>query len=376
MKILHIFKNYHPVIGGIENHIKNIAEFQAKNGHDVTVLATSPKGTTVIEEINSVRVIKAGSIATFASTPISISLFKYISGLKVDIAHLHFPYPVGEFAHLLFGHSSRTVITYHNDIVKQKLLLLLYKPFLLRTFKAADCILSTSPQLIRTSPILGKFSYKCRVVPYGIDISRFGNPDKKISDSIRAHGNRSPIVLFVGRLRYFKGIEYLIDAMKAVEAKLLIVGAGSEEKRLRARTSNNGLDSKVFFLGEVPYENMPEYFDACDLFVLPSSLRSESFGMVIIEAMACGKPVISTELGTGTSFVNMHGKTGFVVPPKDPGSLSGAINRILLDEALRKEFAVNARKRSEEFSEDRMNEKIINIYRELLEMGPGNRTVV
>lgn len=366
MKILHVFKDYFPVIGGIENHIKIIAEFQAQNGFDVTVLTTSPYPETTIENINSVRVIKASRIATLSSTPISISLLKWMHRLDVDITHLHFPYPVGEFAHLLFGHSLKTIITYHNDIVKQRMLLVLYKPFLLRIFKKADCILTTSPQLVKTSPILSKFSYKSKVVPYGIDISRFSNPDKVTSSKLRANYNSSPIILFVGRLRYFKGLQYLIDAMKNVNATLLIVGAGSEENTLKEKVSREGLESKIFFLGEIPNDNLPEYFDACDIFVLPSSHRSESFGIVLIEAMASGKTVISTELGTGTSFVNIHEKTGLVVPPRNPELLAKAINRLMTDDALRKKFEVNAKKRSEEFSKEHLNERIVKIYGELL----------
>jgi len=365
MKILHVFKDYYPVVGGIENHIKILAEFQAQNGFDVTVLTTSPDAKTTIENMNSVKVIKASRIAALSSTPISISLLKWMHKLDVDITHLHFPYPVGEFAHLLFGHSLHTIITYHNDIVKQKILLMLYKPFLLKVFKKADCILTTSPQLIKTSPILSRFSHKCKVVPYGIDISRFGNPDKVISDKLRAEYNSSPIILFVGRLRYFKGLEYLIDAMKSVNARLLIVGAGSEERTLRAKVLRERLESRISFLGEVPNNELPEYFAASDIFVLPSSHRSESFGIVLIEAMASGKAVISTELGTGTSFVNIHEKTGLVVPPRNPELLARAINRLLTDDILRQKCEVNARKRSGEFSMERLNKRIIKIYKEL-----------
>ena len=366
MKIVHVFKDYFPVIGGIENHIKIIAESQAERGFDVTVLTTSPHSKTTVENINSVRVIKASRLATISSTPISVSLWSWMRRLDVDITHLHFPYPVGELAHLFAGRSVKTIITYHNDIVKQRVLLAAYKPFLMRAFKKADCILTTSPQLIRTSPVLSRFAQKTRVVPYGIDISRFGKPDPETSNRIRARFKGSKIVLFVGRLRYFKGVHYLIEAMKSVDATLLIIGAGSEERMLKERVEEGNLGDKVVFLGEIPNDNLPEYFDACDLFVLPSSHRSESFGIVQIEAMASGRSVISTELGTGTSFVNVHEKTGFVVSPRDPRLLADAINRILSNEALRKEFERNAKARSQEFSKERLNERIIEIYRELL----------
>ncbi|HHT9143862.1 MAG TPA: glycosyltransferase [Candidatus Wujingus californicus] len=366
MKILHIFKDYYPVVGGIENHIKILAESQAQNGLDVTVLTTSPFRETVIENVNAVKVIKTSRITAISSTPISISLFKWVRKLNVDITHLHFPYPIGEFAHLLFGHSSRTVITYHNDIVKQKYLLQLYKPFLMSIFKKADCIITTSPQLIKTSPVLNSFENKCKVIPYGIDIGRFSNPNKLISSKLRDKFNANYIVLFVGRLRYFKGLEYLIDAMKFVNATLLIIGAGAEENTLKAKVCAERLKDKIIFLGELANDDLPEYFDASDIFVLPSSHRSESFGIVLIEAMACGKAVISTELGTGTSFVNVHEKTGLVVPPKDPNALSNAINRLLSDEPLRKKCELNAKRRSEEFSKEHLFERVSGLYREIL----------
>jgi glycosyltransferase involved in cell wall biosynthesis len=366
VKILHVFKDYFPVIGGIENHIKIIAESQASRGFDVTVLTTSRDSRTTVESMNLVRVIKASRVASLSSTPISFSLLKWIRRLDVDITHLHFPYPIGEVAHLFLGRSLKTIITYHNDIVKQQVLLAAYKPFLIQAFKKADCILTTSPQMIRTSPVLRRFSDKTRVVPYGIDLGRFGKPDKGTSSNIRARFKGSRIVLFVGRLRYFKGVQYLIEAMKTVNATLLIIGTGSEEGVLKEKVAEANLGHKVIFLGELPNDNLPEYLDACDVFVLPSSHRSESFGIVQIEAMASGKSVISTELGTGTSFVNVHGKTGLVVPPREPGLLAQAINRLLDDDSLREEFEKNAKARSGEFSREILNERLVEIYKEVL----------
>lgn len=365
MQIIHIFKDYYPIIGGIENHIKILAEFQVRNGFDVTILTTSRDRKTRIEIINSVKVIKASRVITTSSTPVSFSLFSWLRRLPADITHLHFPYPVGEFAHLLLRNSKHTVVTYHSDIVKQRFLLKLYKPFLLKILQTADRIIATSPQFVESSPFLNKFTYKCEVVPYGIDLKRFSNPNRFISNTLREKFNNSPIIMFVGRLRSFKGLVYLFDAMKAVDATLLIIGDGSEKNRLRTKASEEGLESKIFFLGEIPYENLPEYYDICDVFVLPSSHRNESFGIVLIEAMASGNPVISTELGTGTSFINIHEKTGLVVPPRNSKLLANAINRLLRDDSLRRQFALNARNRAKEFSSQAMNERILKIYRDV-----------
>lgn len=365
MKILHIFKDYYPIIGGIENHVKLLAEYQAKNNFNVTVLTTSPYRKTNIETINSVNVIKAARLVAFSSTPISFSLLNWVRNLHVDITHLHFPYPIAEFAHLYWGNSKHTIVTYHSDIVKQKFLLKLYKPFLFKILEKASCIIATSHQFIKNSQFLNHFSYKCKVVPYGIDVSRFSNPDKSVSTELRKKYNSCPIIMFVGRLVHFKGLEYLIEAMKLVDATLLIIGTGPEQERLRARVSEEDLQAKIIFLGEIANENLPEYYDSCDVFVLPSAHRNESFGIVLIEAMASGKPVISTELGTGTSFINIHGKTGFVIPPRNPKLLAESINKLLTEEALQKEFALNAKKRAKDFSREALNKKIIKIYREV-----------
>jgi len=366
MKILHIYKDYYPVMGGIENYVKTLAEFQKGEGHDVTVLATSPSGKTTLEMINGVRVIKSARIAKISSTPLSLSLFKWIRRLDADITHLHFPYPLGEFAHLFLGRSSHTVITYHSDIVKQKLTLLLYIPFLRWIMRKADCVLATSPQYIETSPYLRAVKDKCVVVPLGTDISRFQRPDKRMSSAIRKENGNSFILLFVGRLRYFKGLRYLVEAMKSVDAKLLVIGTGPEEKALKEMVVRDKLDGKAIFLGDVSDEYLPAYYDACDVFVLPSSHRSEAFGTVLIEAMASGKPVISSELGTGTSFVNIHGLTGLVVPPKDPAALAGAIKRLLSDDSLRQEYALNAGKRAKEFTNDVLNKRVLEVYEKVM----------
>lgn len=365
-KILHVYKDYYPVLGGIENYIRTLAEFQTGNGYDVTVLATSETARTSVRTINGVTVIKAGRITKLSSTPVSLSLFAWVRRLDPDITHLHFPYPVGEFAHLLLGRSEHTVITYHSDIVKQTAILLFYHPFLVRILKKADRIIATSSQYIKSSPYLRNVQDKCVVVPLGIDINRFRQADELISNNIRARYRDHFLLLFVGRLRYFKGLRYLIDAMRSVDATLLIIGTGPEEKPLKDQVMREKLGGKIHFLNDVPDSDLPAYYNACDIFVLPSSHRSEAFGTVLIEAMASGKPVISTELGTGTSFVNVHGVTGYVVPPRDPRSLARSIADLQNNISLRFEFGQNARRRAEDFTNALLNTRVINVYKEVL----------
>lgn len=361
MRVLHIYKDYYPVIGGIENYIKTLAEYQAGHGHDVTVLVTSPNGRSSDELVNSVRVIKASRIATVSSTPLSFSIFRLVSRLEADVTHLHFPYPLGEIASYLFGKSKRTVITYHSDVIKQKFILPFVSPLLRRVLFRADRIIATSPRYIDTSPFLSRVREKCVVVPLGIDMSRFRLPNTEAIQKIRSQYKSSRIVLFVGRLRYFKGLSYLIDAMKYVNGHLLIVGTGPEGNSLKERVLNGSI-SNISFLEDIPDNLLPAYYHAADLFVLPSSHRSEAFGTVLLEAMASGTPVISTELGTGTSYVNLHGKTGLVVPPRDAVALTDAINKLLNNENLRVKLSRNALKRAHHFSDEALNNKIVELY--------------
>jgi glycosyltransferase involved in cell wall biosynthesis len=367
MRVLHVYKDYYPVVGGMENHVRLLARGKARRGHEITVLVTSLTGKTEVVEMEGVRVIKAGRLATVASTPISFALFSWMRRLKPDVTHLHFPYPWGELAHLMFGRGQRTVITYQSDIVRQQGLLRLYRPFLWQILARADRIIATSPNYVQSSPYLRKVSDKCTVIPLGIDLEPFLQPR---TEEVRRLRDRygSPLILFVGLLRYYKGLNYLIRAMRDIDARLLVVGSGPMGREWQALVANLGLSEKVFFEGRVEDEDLPAHYQACDIFVLPGSHRSEAFGVVQVEAMACGKPVVSTELGTGTSYVNVDGQTGLVVPPRDPDALALAINRLLADEQLRTMMGERGRERSrQEFSQDIMIDRVLKLYGSLLQ---------
>lgn len=366
MRILHLYKDYYPVVGGIENHIRTLAEGTVERGVEVTVLVTSLTSKTEVGEKSGVWVIKAGRLATFASTPLSFSLFTWIRRLKSDITHLHFPYPWGEMAHLIGGRSQRTVITYHSDIVRQKNLLKLYRPFLRRLLARADRIIATSPRYIQTSPYLSRVVDKSVVIPLGVYLAPFLQARNEGVGRLRTKHD-PPLLLFMGPLRYYKGLEYLIKAMKAIDAKLLVVGSGPMAQAWQSLAADLGLAHKIFFIGRVEDEDLPAYYQACDLFVLPASHRSEAFGTVQVEAMASGKAVISTELGTGTSYVNIDGETGLVVPARDADALARAINRLLADEALRTEMGERGKKRAmQEFSHEVMTDRVLALYESLL----------
>lgn len=367
MRILHIYKDYYPVLGGIENHVRTLAEAQARRGHEVTVLVTNPGPRTVRLELAGVRVIKAGRLATVASAPLSLALPTELARLRPDIAHLQCPYPVGEVANWLCGRARHTVLTYQSDVVRQRQWLRCYAPILRRVLAAAERILVTSPQYLASSPFLQPVAGKCRLVPLGIDTARFRVADPARVAELQVRLGR-PLLLFVGRLRYYKGLGYLLHALTDLpDVRLAVVGTGQMEAAWKALAAELGLMERVHFVGDVSDSDLPAYYHAADCFVLPACERAEAYGLVQLEAMVSGRPVISTELGTGTSFVNRHGETGLVVPPRDPQALAAACRELLADPERRRRLGEAGRQRAAgEFGVEPMVERVEAVYEELM----------
>jgi glycosyltransferase involved in cell wall biosynthesis len=382
MHILQLYKDYYPVLGGIENHVRDLSEALAARGHRVTVLATSLERHTLVEWPRpGLTVIKAARAAHLASTPISFEMLRWARRLRVDIAHLHFPYPLGDLAYLALPARPPLLITYHSDIVRQQMLLRAYRPLLEWSLQRATRIIATSPNYVVSSPWLRRHAAKCAVVPLGIDIDRFAPTDHRppafslLGSRFSVLGSGAstphlPLLLFVGRLRYYKGLHVLLEAMPIIPARLLIGGSGPEQTRLAALAVALGVADRVHFLGDIRDEDLPMLYQAADVFVLPAHLRAEALGLSQIEALASGVPCVSTELGTGTSFANLHGETGLVVPPADPAALAQAINALLADPGLRRRMGQAGRRRvAELFSRERMVAGNEAVYREVILAG-------
>lgn len=360
MHILHLYKDYSPVLGGIENHIRMLAEAQVALGHEVTVLVCSRDRHTYEERLNGVRVIRAGRLATAASMPLSWRQPLILARLRVDVAHIHSPYPLGEVANWLWGRARATVITHHSDIVRQRTILRFYGPILRRVLRAADAIIATSPRYLESSPWLRPMQARCTVVPLGVDLSRF---------TILARPMHiPPTLLFVGKLRYYKGLDTLLRAMPQVpQARLVIVGDGPMRETWQRLAIQLGLEPRVQFVGEVSDAELLSYYANADLFVLPANARAEAFGTVLLEAMAAGLPVVSTELGTGTSWVNQDGVTGRVVPPNDPDALAAVLRELLAAPSQLAQMGKAARARVEaEFSLSVMVRRVEAVYQQAL----------
>ncbi len=366
MKVLQIGKYYPPYRGGMESVLYDLCE-ELKDKVDLRVLVANGGCATKIEAKDGLKVIRVGSLGKIFSTSVCPTMAYWIKSFQADIVQIHHPNPMANISYLLGNQPGKLVILYQSDIVRQRITYRLYSPFLMRMLKRAQRIIVTTPNYLASSFLLKKFREKCVVIPLGIDLRKFNKKgcEKAIAAIRSQYGGR--ILLFVGRLTHYKGVPYLLEAMKRISGRLLIIGTGELERQLRNQAERNNLSTKVSFLGELRDEEMVPFLHACDLLVLPSITRNEAFGLVQLEAMACGKPVISTNLETGVPYVNQTGVTGFIVPPMDSEALDGAIRRLLEDDKLRARMGIEGRKRVEgEFTKERMARETLKLYEEVL----------
>lgn len=367
-RILQINKLYYPYVGGIERVVQQIAEGLVDKT-EMKVLVSSNNKKLIIEEINKVQVVRVPSIAMFGNLPIPLGFTKTLRRIMndIDIIHLHMPYPFGDLACLLSGYKGKIVVWWHSDVVKQKKMMLLYKPIMNRMLKRADIIIVATKGHIEGSKYLKPFEKKCVVIPFGVDkkIKKEADIYINITKNNDFMNKKHKVqFLFVGRLVYYKGCKVLLEAFKDVtNAELTIIGSGKLEQELKDLTKTYNLEDKIRFCGEVVEEELYKHLELCDVFVLPSILRSEAFGIVQIEAMAFGKPVINTNLPSGVPYVSLDRVTGLTVPPKDVKALTQAMQWLIDHEKEREEMGIKARKRvEEEYNMENMLEKVLKVY--------------
>lgn len=364
MRILEVNKAYFPHVGGIETLVQQYSEELGNmDGVQVnTLVCCEGRGKTSHERINGVDVTRAGSLGTYFSCPLSFSfvcLFRKMAK-TADVVHIHVPFPLADAALLLSGFRGRVVVSWHSDIVKQKKLMLFYKPFMMRLLKRADCIITATKGHIEGSDYLLPFRRKCRVIPYGITVEDYLSVSRRPVLSERLTNKKSIKVFFTGRLVYYKGVDVLLRAFRAVsDCELFIAGTGELEAQLKAYVKAHNMEGKVHFLGFLPDEQLKQAYADCDIFVLPSVVKSEAFGIVQLEAMVYGKPVINTSLPSGVPYVSINEKTGLTVPPSDVKALAAAINRLAADKNLREKFGKAAAERVRtEFNEKNVIETL------------------
>jgi glycosyltransferase involved in cell wall biosynthesis len=360
MKILQVNKWYPPHRGGIETVVRDIAEgLQRYPGVQVEVLVCSPNRQSRTEVRRGVKVFEAGSLGTLFSMPISLKFFTMFRRLapEYDLIFLHHLFPLGLAAYLLYGRRKPVMVWYHSDIVRQHWAKWLVAPFLQAVLDRAKKIFVSNALLKENSPDLQPYVHKCVVLPFGLKMDRTpAEPDQHKPAEIRQQFG-SPLILSVGRLVYYKGFSYLIEAMKEIDGNALIIGSGPLLDKMTGLIRQLGLERKVHIIP--PLENLIPYYEAADVFVFPSVAVSETFGLVQLEAMAHGLPVVNTALPNGTTSVSLDGQTGITVSPRDSRALAGAINQLLADPDLRKRLGTTGRQRVEQhFSYDRVVQKL------------------
>lgn len=372
-RIVHVYKDYWPpIVGGIEKTVHWLAHGCADQ-YDVEVLVCARGARGGTEHDGPIRIIKAAQWGRFASAPLAPSFPLLLRRHAADILHFHHPNPTGELSYLLARPRGRVVVTYHSDIVRQRMGLKAYAPFLRRFLRCADAILPTSPNYIRSSVFLREVEARCQVVPLGIALEQYAATPDRLEAAARLRGRfgAAPLILFVGQFREYKGLPFLLRALASIpEARAVLIGDGAWRPVIEEERRRLGLEERVLLPGNLPDAEVIPYYHACDVFALPSHRRSEAFGLVQIEAMACGKPVVSTRLDTGVPFVNRDGETGLVVEPGDVESLARALRTLIGDAALRRRLGEAARRRAHaEFSREVMVERVKSVYASLLDRG-------
>ncbi|MHB1678401.1 MAG: glycosyltransferase family 4 protein [Sulfuriferula sp.] len=369
MRILQFYRTSFPdSMGGIEQVINQIARGANKLGVKTDVLSLTPDRGAPTLEIDGYLAHRSRLDLQIASTGFSVSVFKRFAQLakQADVIHYHFPWPFMDVVHFATRVKKPTVVTYHSDIIRQKQLLKLYRPLKRSFLNSVDRIVATSPNYLATSEVLKKFSDKVSVIPIGLDKSSYPQPSPEQLQIWRDKLG-SKFFLFVGVLRYYKGLHILLEAAQGTDYPIMIVGAGPAEQELKAQATRLGLRN-IHFLGQLPDADKVALLMLCYGLVFPSHLRAEAFGISLLEGAMYGKPMISCEIGTGTTFINRGGETGLVVPPSDPDALRQAMRYLWEHHEVVIEMGRRAEQRYwEYFTAGQMVSSYVDLYRDLIQ---------
>ena len=370
MNILHIYRTCYPETqGGIEQVIKNLSKGSIEGGDKVKVLALGDENKTILYQGSEIIFYKR----TFSikSNCFSLSMLtKAKSHLDwADVVNFHYPWPSGDLLLPLLKRNKKVVVTYHSDIIRQKFLKSVYGLLEKYFLNRADALVATSQNYLESSKTLAPYRSKCSVIPLGVDFSEYDDVDPQVKHDMELKVG-SGFFLFVGVLRYYKGLHYLLEAAKLSGCQVVIAGKGPEDSRLKEYAKANRLDN-VKFLGFVSEQEKNALLSLSKSFVFPSFVRTEAFGVSLIEALYHGKPIISCDISTGTSFVNENFLTGYVVPPSDPKALAKAMLDMESDENY-SDYCVNAKTRALSlFSYEKMVQSYQELYKNILDLSQG-----
>ncbi len=369
---------FHPHVGGIETHSYNLAREFVKRGHDVHILTSRCPGEAPrSEEFEGIQIHRLSPSLTIYNAPILLGLPGVLGNLEVDLVHTHLPSPylASASATLARMKGLPTVLTYHNDIVAQgrfySAIAGAYNASLGRALlEMVDRIICTSIGYATSSPYLGPHLHKVVPIQNGVD-TEFFHPGADGSTVNARFGHQ--IILFVGSLTHthsYKGVDYLLRALRYIkpafpDANIVVVGDGPLRPYLQAIANRQGAGDRVHFVGQVSRDELRAYYAAASVSVLPSITRAEGFGLVLLEAMACGRPVVGSSVG-GIPYFLRHRENGILVPPKDPEAIAEAVIEILSDQALAKELGRRGRALVEEvYCLRAMVDRTLELYSQL-----------
>lgn len=375
MKVLHVYRTYFPdPPGGLQEAIRQVCLGIRQFGVESRIFTLSPTPYPTEIEAPEGRVIRSRSWAAPASCDLggldSLMKFRALVGWA-DVIHYHFPWPFADVLHALNGSRKPAVMTYHSDIVRQRYLGEVYGPLMRRTLRSMAAVVATSPTYARTSPVLTQVVApdRVRMIPLGIEDYNTAAPDLAEEARLLAHFPLpdGPYLMALGVLRRYKGLHTLVQAANRIDGALVVAGSGPEGPALKKLAGELGV-TNIVFTGQVTEAEKVALLRNCRGLVLPSHLRSEAFGMVLVEASMFGKPMICCEVESGTSYVNLHGTTGLVVPPEAPDSLADACNTLLADEGRARAMGVEARTRYENlFSGAALGRAYSALYRDVVQ---------
>ncbi len=361
--IVHLGKYYPPHLGGIETHVQDLVAGMS-GSEDVKAIVAGDSIRRQIDHQDGAVIVRVPTFGSVASMPVTPTLTWELMRAKPALVHVQVPNPGAAFAITMAGYRGPLVITHQSDTLGRKFLKKLVDPFVNEMMRRADRIITTSKRYLVSSDELAPFLSKCHVIPMGINYEE--DPENIRAESEKVIQEFGPrLVLAVGRLVDYKGFIYLVEAMRWVDATLLLVGTGPLIAELKDAAQRFGVNEKIKFLGKV--ESLQKYYKASSIFVLPSISRAEAFGLVQLEAMASGLPVVNTDLDSGVPEISLDGITGVTVPPRDADSLARALNRLLDDDDLRKTMGAAGKLRAHrEFAPQLMIDRTKALYEEVL----------
>lgn len=371
LQALQVYRTYFPdPPGGLQEAVRQIAISTSSFGIQTRIFTLSPNPVPATISRPEGTVLRTRSWAAPASCDLGgLAAFRQFANVcnESNVVHYQFPWPFEDVLHAVVRPRIPAVLTYQSDVIRQKFLGMMYAPLMWHTLKSMRVIVATSPAYARSSPVLSHPSIreKVRVIPNGIAEESYSkDADAGVFDRIKIDSGE-PYFLFIGVLRYYKGLHTLVQAARHVDAKIVIAGSGPEDRNLKQLANQIGAKN-IIFAGQISDEEKVALLQSCLALVLPSHLRSEAFGMVLVEAAMFRRPQISCEIGTGTSFVNAHEESGIVVPPENPDELGQAMSRLLCDSSLADRMGLAARARYERlFSGDALGNAYAKLYREV-----------